>query len=200
MYFWAGLAGALATMTKSPGLLLLPALIATLGERYLKMRKVEYRSLWLLLIPCGFLAVCLIYYVQYGNFFAYFNSGDNIHLTYPFSAFNYSKRWIGTAWLEEIAFYFFMYAFTIVTLAKTHMRSLFYFGLVFFAALIFVEHRDIARYGLPLWPLACIAFEKEFTSRRFSIALLIVLPAIYFYAWNFMSQNVMPVSNWTPYI
>lgn len=198
-YAIAGIAGALATMTKSPGLLLFPALVLVLIERYIKTRKIDYSSFWILLVPCGFLAVCIIYAVQYGDFFAYFHSGDNIHLAFPYSAFNYSKQWVGTAWLEEIVFYFVLYAIAIVTLARTHLWSFFYFGVVFFSALIFVEHRDIARYGLPLWPLACIAFEKEFTSRRCVIGMIIALPAIYMYAWNFMAQNVMPVSNWIPY-
>ncbi len=199
-YLLAGIAGALAAMTKSPGILLFPALFMALLERFSKTKKFELPSLWIFLIPCGFLAVCLIYAVQYGNFFAYFQSGDNIHLTYPFSAFNYSKRWIGTAWLEEIVFYFMMYSLAVVTLARHHLRSLYYFGIIFFGAVIFVEHRDIARYSLPLWPLACIAFEKQFTDKRFLLAAAVISPALFFYAWNFMSQNVMPVSNWAPFI
>jgi hypothetical protein len=45
-----------------------------------------------------------------------------------------------------------------------------------------------------------ITFEKFFTSKRFQLLLIILLPAIYMYAWNFMGENVMPNINWTPFL
>ena len=152
------------------------------------------------MIPVRLIIVFLFYFVQTGDFFAYFHSGDNIHLVYPYSAFDFTKRWVGTAWLEDLVFYFGVYLLTVVTLYKSHQRSLFYFGLVFLTATIFVQHRDIARYSLPLWPLGLMAFPTFFTSKRFMIVFLILLPAIYLYAWNFMLYNVMPITDWTPYM
>lgn len=199
-YALAGLMGGLATMAKLPGILLLPAFMLVLAERYYKTKKFDYASLSLVLIPVGLLAVCLLYLLQYHDFFAYWHTGYVVPMPYPFAAFNQSARWVGTSWLEEVIFYFAMYGLTAVYLKDSKYRSFFYFSLVFFIGLLFVQHRDISRYSLPLWPLACIAFEKFFTSRKFLIVLAVLLPGIYLYAWNFMQTNVMPISNWAPFM
>ncbi|EKE15482.1 MAG: hypothetical protein ACD_12C00002G0001, partial [uncultured bacterium] len=141
----------------------------------------------IVLIPLGLLGVFGLYAKQYGDFFAYFHSGDNIHLTFPFAVFNFQKNWVGTAWLEEIIFYYFIYGLAVITLKDSKYRSFFYFSLVFFMATLFVQHRDISRYSLPLWPLALIAFEKFFTSKKFLIIFIILLPAIFLFAWNFLN-------------
>ena len=79
-------------------------------------------------------------------------------------------------------------------------QILFCFGLIFFIALILVQHRDISRYALPLLPIALITFEKFFTSKKFLIVLIVLIPAIYAYAWNFMLVNVAPISDWAPFL
>lgn len=199
--FWlAGFFGGLATMTKTPGLLLFGAYGLVFIERILRDRKINWNWLGILLIPFGLLIVFGIYAVQYKDFLAYFHSGDNIHLVFPYSVFNFQKTWVGTAWLEEIIFYYFMYGLSVIYLKDSRYRSFFYFGLVFFTATLFVQHRDISRYSLPLWPLALIAFEKFFTSKRFLLICVILLPAIFIYAWNLLLYNVMPISNWAAFL
>jgi len=199
-YLAAGAAGALSAMVKTPGVLLFAAYGLVFLEKYLKEKKIQWKYMGILLIPLGFVAVCTLYYFQYGDFLAYFHSGDNIHLVFPYSVFNFQKTWVGTAWLEDIIFYFFLYLYTIFTLKDIRYRSFFYFSVIFFVAVLFVQHRDIARYSLPLWPLSAIAFERFLTSKKFLIAFMVLLPAIYLYAWNFMAYNVMPISNWLPYL
>ena len=207
--FWlAGLFGGLATMTKTPGILLFGAYGLVFVERLIldsRLRgndtfRINWNWLGVSLIPFGLLAVFGIYAVQYKDFLAYFHSGDNIHLTTPFSVFNFQKNWIGTAWLEEILFYYFMYGLALINLKDSKYRSFFYFGLVFFTATLFVQHRDISRYSLPLWPLALIAFEKFFTSKKFWIIFVILLPALFLYAWNFLLYNIMPISDWSAFL
>ncbi len=205
--FWlAGLFGGLAAMTKTPGILLFPAYIFVIIESYVsrlgrdQSKIFNFKWLFLLLIPIGLFIVFSIYAIQYKDFFAYFNSGDNIHLVFPYSVFNFQKPWVGTAWLEEILFYYFIYGLTIIYLKNSKYRSFFYFGLVFFTATLFVQHRDISRYSLPLWPLALVAFEKFFTSKKFWIIFVILLPAIFLYAWNFLLYNVMPISDWSAFL
>lgn len=208
-YLLAGLMGALATMTKTPGGLLFFVYLLVLAEKFFKNNKPKYRRpkiaylgilSSIVFIPLGLLLVFYIYWLQTGDFFAYFHSGDNIHLVFPYSVFNFQKTWVGNAWLEDILFYFFLYFLTIFQLKGTKYRSLFYSSLVFFAAIIFVQHRDIARYSLPLWPLACIGSERFFTSKKFLISFFVLLPAIYFYAWNFLLFNIMPISDWGPFL
>ncbi|MBI5123784.1 glycosyltransferase family 39 protein [Candidatus Roizmanbacteria bacterium] len=199
--FWlAGLFGGLATMTKTPGILLFAGYGLVFIERLIKEKKISWHWLGIILIPLGLLGVFGLYGIQYKDFFAYFHSGDNIHLVFPYSVFNFQKPWVGTAWLEEILFYYFIYGLAIINLKDNKYRSFFYFGLVFFTAALFVQHRDISRYSLPLWPLGLIAFEKFFISKRFLIVFLILLPAIYLYAWNFLGYNIMPIADWKPFL
>lgn len=199
-YFFAGIFGALATLTKSPGVLLAIAYALVFLERAIKEKKQDYSGYPILLIPIALLAVFAWYSFQYHDVLAYFHSGDNLHLVFPFSVFNYQKSWVGTAWLEDALIYFFMYALTVVYLWSSKNRTFFYFSVVFFAATLFVQHRDISRYSLPLWPFACIAFERLFTSKKFLIAAAIILPGIYLYAWNFLLFNILPVSDWRPFL
>jgi len=199
-YFLAGIFGAFSVMTKSPGVLLFIAYILVIIETFMKTKKIQWQWTGILLVPVGLLVVFIMYAVQYNDFLAYFHSGDNIHLVFPYAAFNYQKTWVGTAWLEDIIFYFALYLSSVVLLKESKYRSFYYFGLVFLTATIFVQHRDISRYSLPLWPLACIAFEKHFTSKKFLIVFLVLLPAIYLYAWNFALFNVLPISDWKPYL
>ncbi len=208
-YLLAGIFGGLATITKTPGILLFFAYFLVLAEKFLQSFEHRERKMqlikdylhyfWILLIPLALLAVFAFYWRQYQDFFAYFNSGDNIHLVYPFSVFDFKKSWVGTAWLEDVLFYYFIYGLAVVNLKNTKYRSFFYFSLIFFLAIIFVQHRDISRYSLPLWPMAIISFKNFFSSKEFLIVSLILLPAIYFYALNFLQYNIMPISDWSAF-
>jgi len=199
--FWlAGLFGGLATMTKTPGILLFAGYGLVFIERMIGEKKINWNWLGIILIPLGLLGVFGIYAIQYKDFFAYFHSGDNIHLVFPFSVFNFQKSWVGTAWLEDVLFYYFLYGLSIFYLKDSKYRSFFYFSLIFFIATLFVQHRDISRYSLPLWPLALIAFEKFFTSKKFLLIGIILLPAIFLFARNFLLYNVMPISDWSPFL
>jgi hypothetical protein len=196
----AGLFGALSVMTKSPGILLFLAYSLVLIEQFYKTKKIEWKAWGIGLIPLGLLAVFLLYWKQYGDFFAYFHSGDNLHLVFPYAVFNFQKPWVGTAWLEDAIFYFFLYLMTVISLKDIKYRSFFYFPLVFFIATIFIQHRDISRYSLPLWPFACMAFASFFTSKKVIIAFIILLPAIFLYAWNLSVFNVIKISDWAAFL
>ncbi len=234
-YFLAGLAGALAAMTKTPAMILFGAYALYFTAEYMRNKKINYTWLSILLIPAGLFLVFLLYHIQYGDFLAYFHSGDNIHLLFPpYQIFNYQKAWVGTGWLEEVALVYLFYAYTVVHLfpSKELVRDsvgglfsrivvnvisliknvhvsrditdiqkiFFYFSLLFFMAIISVQHRDISRYSLPMLPIALITFEKFFTSKRFLIALAILLPGFFLYAWNMMLWNVAPITDWSPFL
>jgi len=236
-YLFAGLLGGLATMTKTPGILLFPVYILVLLEswavthlsfraesrnletfqrfaRFLSRNvllrndkldsevtfKWNWKYFYLFLIPLGLLAVFGIYSIQYNDFFAYFHSGDNIHLVFPYAVFNSSSPWVGTAWLEDILFYFALYISTAVALWRSKHRSFFYFSFIFLTATLFVQHRDISRYSLPIWPLACIAFEHILTTKRALFIGALLIAGIYMYTWNFLGANVMPISEWLPFL
>lgn len=224
-YLVAGILGGLSAMTKTPGVLLFIAFLLVFLEQYLLSRKIFagflhkltkvveiprlqksslgmtlFNILQLSLIPAGLILVFLFYQYRYNDFFAYFHTNANVPMPYPFAAFNFQQKWVGSAWLEDIVLYLFIYLISVVYLWNSKYRSLFYFSLVFFSASIFIQHRDISRYMIPLWPIACIALEKFLTSKKFLIVFLILLPAIYMYAWNFIVFNVMPIGDWSPFL
>ena len=203
--FLAGVFGAIAQITKSPGVLLFISYLGYLG--YLSfLRKITIKemikfSLPLFLIPLSLLVVFLLYKVRTNDFLAYFHSGDNFHLLFPpYQGFFPEKSWLGTFWNEDMVWQYLLGALTVVLLLKQKYYDLASFAGVFFTATLLVAHRDLARYSLPIMPFALIAFDKYIQKKEFKIALLIVIPAIYLYAVNFIGGNTAPVADWTPYL
>lgn len=211
-YLWAGLWGAVAQMTKSPGILLFAAyaavwilprlreLAAAKAGQWLKHLNLT-QFLYLGIIPLSLIAVFTLYAFTYGNFFAYFTSGDNIHLFFPpFQIFNYSAPWVGTFWLEEVIFVYLIGFLGLIRLIKQKKADMAWFVGIFFASIIFVSHRDILRYSLPVVPFLLIAFGEVVNSREFKAALFFLLIPIYLFSLAYISQNVMPISNWAPFL
>lgn len=211
-YLWAGLWGAVAQLTKSPGILLFIAYGLTIATIKIQELATTSSSKWLknlhpfrysplFLIPFALLSVFYLYKLQLNDFWAYFNSGDNIHLFFPpFQVFNYSQPWVGTFWLEDIVFVYLFGAIGIATLVKQKERAIYWFTGILFTTLLFVSHRDILRYGLPIFPFLLVAFKNAVTTWEFKIGFLVILIPIYLYTLVFISQNTMPISNWTPLI
>ena len=203
-YWLAGIFGALAQVTKSPGILLFAGYsiylfkdIKSVGDFGEKFKKIVP----LLLIPLSALAVFLFYQIRTGDFLAYFHSGDNFHLVFsPYQSFSQNRSWLGDFWREDMVWQYLLGALAVIFLFKQKFYDLAGFAGIFFAATLFVAHRDLARYSLPLIPFSLIAFDKFLQKREFKIALLIILPAIYLYAINFISHNTAPVADWSPYL
>lgn len=202
-YLFAGIAGFLAQMTKSPAILLFVAYLIQIIIPHIKnLKKIDIKKyLPLLLIPAGILVVFTIYGVRYGDFFTYFKSGDNIHLFFPpFQIFNYSAPWVGTFWLEEVIFIYAIGVLGIYKLYQEKMTMYFYFTLTFFVSLLFVAHRDLLRYTLPIVPFLLIAFREILIKKEFKIVLAVIIIPIYLYSLAFISQNAMPIANWNPFL
>ncbi len=208
-YFLAGVFGALAQFTKSAGILLFPAYLGTLIlPKYKELlinptekltKKVSLKPLYLLLIPLSLLAVFFLYGIKFNDFFAYFHSGDNIHLLFPpFQIFNYSAPWVNTHWLEEIIFIYLFGALGLLKLIKSKNETLSWFVGIFFLVTLFISHRDLMRYSLPVVPFLLLAFSDFLNKKEFKIALILILIPIYLFSLAFISKNVMPISDWSP--
>ena len=164
---------------------------------------IDFRYFSLLLIPLSLLGVFAVFKLTLGNFFAYFNSGDNIHLFFPpFQIFNYAAPWVGTLWLEEIIF---VYLFGIVGISHLYQKltddknyAPFWFTLIFFSMIFFVSHRDIIRYALPVVPFLILGFSDFLLKKEFKYLFLIIIIPIYLFSLSYISQNIMPISDWTP--
>lgn len=203
-YWLAGIWGAVAQLTKAPGILLFIS-YATIAMLPLFSGKLTITNLKkylpTLLIPLALTLVFGIYAVTTGDFFAYFKSGDNIHLFFPpFQIFNSTAPWVGTFWLEEVIFVYAIGAMAVYRLFKKEEIELGVFAAVFFILTLFISHRDLIRYSLPLVPLMFAAFSDLLLRKQFRFALMVIAIPIYLYSISFISQNVMPISNWAPFL
>lgn len=191
---------------KSPGVLLAGSLgLITLVKIYQEKNQLKdaLKKYWPMLItPVGLLAVFFFYYLVTGDFLMYFKTGDNIHLYWPpFQVFNFLERWVNTIWLEDVVFIYLAGLILLLKLwEKYRFDILFLFPGIFYLSILFVSHRDISRYLLPAVPFLILGGESFFTSKKFLIALAILLPALFLYSINFISFNVMPLADWTPYL
>lgn len=202
--FTCGLLGALAQLTRPPAILLfisfgLYVLFITFKTRLPSPTKLIlnlFSYFPLLLIPILLLLVFSWYNFAYNDFFAYFHSGDNIHLTIPpFQVFNKDQYWVGDIWLEDVVYIFALGFLGGILLLKQKLYPLAFFVLTYLAASTLVAHRDLSRYVLPVFPFLLIAFEKVLVSKEFRIVLAIIALAIYLYAQNFLLANISPIPN-----
>lgn len=211
-YWAAGLWGVAAQLTKSPGILLFVAYFSYFAIPSLKVFATQSFVKWvgglnlkktfpIFLIPLSLIGLFVFYGVRFNNFLAYFQSGDNIHLFFPpFQIFNYSQPWVGTFWLEEVIFVYLLGILGILKLIQQKRKELAWFVGVFFFSVLFVSHRDIIRYSLPIVPFLLVAFSDTITKKEFKIAMAVILIPIYLFSISYISQNVMPISDWTPFL
>lgn len=193
-----GISGLFAQITRPPGIILFTALMLYLFFK-LFLQKTTLNHLKyspLILIPFGLFGIFYLYGQTLGDFWAYFHSGDNIHLTFPpFQVFNKYQSWVGDIWLEDIVYIFLLGFLGGILLIKQKLYPLAFFVLVYLTASTLIAHRDISRYLLPISPFILIAFEKVLISREFKIILPIIAMVIYLYSQNFLLSNVAPIPN-----
>ena len=116
----------------------------------------------------------------------------------PFRIFNPDLTWVGTFWLEEIVWVYLLITMGLAYLIKQKETVLATFVGVFLTSLIFVAHRDIARYALPVVPFVFVAFNKFLSSTEFKWILLLLIVPVYLFSIVFIANNVTPISDWGP--
>jgi len=206
-YLGSALWVVLAQLLKSPGLLLLVSLGLAwiLDEKNRGEVKKKISELWpYVLVPVSVFFVFLVYKIQLGDFWAYFNSGDNIHLNpLPYLVFISTKSWLGTIWLEDVIYIFLLGMLALFGLKKkfwSKEKILFLFPLLYFVAGLLIAHRDMSRYLSPTYPFFILGFSKYLVRKEFKIVFFLVLPAVILYAVNFVVGNVAPIADWAPYL
>lgn len=201
--FWvAGLFGFLAQLTKSPAIILLAAYgIFALIESF-KTKRIQFKYLPLLIQILAVPALFWFYGVRTGDIWAYFHSGDNIHLFWPpFSVFTpLGQHWVNSFWLEDIIWTWLIFGLGIIKLKDKKADIEMYFSGLFFLSTLFVAHRDISRYILPIAPFVLIGWDKLIQKKELKIVLAILVIPILLYSWNFLLNNVAPIADWTPYL
>lgn len=208
-WWLAGIFGALAQLTKPPAILLLISYCITLISIYWPklarsnfsswVKNLRWEAYPIFLIPVALFSIYVFYGIRYNDFFAYFNSGDNIHLKFPpFQVFNPGEPWVGTFWLEEIIWVYAFGLLGFLYLIKQKQILFASFVGVFFLSILFVAHRDIGRYALPIVPFLFVAFARLLASREFKIAFMVLILPIYLFSLAFISNNVTPIGDWGP--
>lgn len=206
--FFSAIFAAMAQVTRPPGILLFISIAFYLLYKMLSSyNKTGFKKAFLeniqyypfLFVPISLFLIFYYYGIVYHDFFAYFHSGDNIHLTLPpFAVFNKFQSWVGDIWLEDIIYTTILGFYGTILLFKKKLYPLAFFTLTYLSASVFVAHRDISRYILPVAPFILIAFEKVLVSKEFKIILPIVILAIYLYSQNFILANTAPIPNLLP--
>jgi len=196
---------ALAQMFKTPAILLVFSYAIMAIYELVKTKnlgQVVKKYYPYLLTPITILGIFYLYYLQTGNFWAYFQSGDNFHLNFlPYLVFISTKSWINTIWLEDIVYIFFIAIYGVYRLLKKYKFDIVaIFPLVFLLATLLVAHRDISRYIAPIYPFLLLAFHRFLNKKSIKIILLLLLPAIILYGINFVCGNVASISDWTNYL
>jgi hypothetical protein len=204
-YWLAGLWGGLAQLTKSPAILLFASFGVFEGINILRNKKYLLSGLsnWLktATIPLAILLVFGFYSLRVGDFWAYLNSGDNFHLLWPpFSLFGESGAWVGDFWLEEIIWLWLLYGVGTIRLWIKKKNMLASFASVFFVSTLFVSHRDIARYIIPVFPLMFLSYREVLVKREVKWALGIIAIPSFLFALNFILNNMAPVADWAAYL
>lgn len=196
---------AIAQLFKSPGILLFAAYgIIAISElvKGKKFTQVFKKYLPYALVPLTVLAIFTFYYLETGDFLAYFHSGDNFHLNLlPYLVFISTKSWINTIWLEDIIYIYLLAIYGVYRLIKRYKFDIIaIYPLVFTLATLLVAHRDISRYIAPIYPLMLIAYKKPINAKAIKFILIILIPAIVLYAINYVAGNTAPISSWAPYL
>lgn len=201
-FLLSALFAALAQLLKSPGIILFAAYVLAALFSFIKSKKINLNYLYYLLVPLTVFGIFYFYYLQTGDFWAYFHSGDNFHLSlFPYPVFVSNRSWIQTIWLEDVIYIFALTFFALKKLWKKYSSQIiFLFPLLFTLATLLVAHRDISRYIAPLYPFIFLAFGKKIVKKKNRFIFWLLLPAVILYAVNFIIGNTAPVSDWGAYL
>jgi hypothetical protein len=202
-YWLSAIFVAIVQTLKSPGLILFAAFVLDWLIQLVKTRQLNLpKYFWYLFSPLSVVAIFYLYYLQTGDFMAYFHSGDNIHLSFiPYSVFMSQNVWIDTIWLEDVIYIFGLAIIALFSLQHKFKKSIiFLFPLLFTIATIFVGHRDISRYIAPVYPFIILSLGKFLTQKRILLVFIILIPAVILYSINFITGNTAPIGNWAPYL
>ena len=200
-YFLSAIFAAFAQSLKSPGILLFASYGIIAIYELIKNKNfsaVFKKYFYFILTPLTIFAIFSLYRIQTGDFWAYFNSGDNFHLNkLPYLVFISTKSWIGSIWLEDIIYIYLIAIYGVYYLFKKYKFDIVsVFPAVFTFATLLVAHRDISRYIAPVYPFLLLAFGKFLSKKSSKIIFIILIPAIFLYAINYAIGNVAPITDW----
>ncbi|MFH2085950.1 MAG: hypothetical protein ABII21_04170 [bacterium] len=188
-YWPSAIAGALAVLTRSPGIILFAGYILAMWHK--PKHFIPY-----LIMPLTLVGLFVFYGFRYQDLLAYFHSGDNLHLFFPpFQIFSNMQSWISDMWREDIIY---LYVFYGLGLAMVKDKTVKAYGWIYGAILLFVAHRDLGRYALPIAPMALLGYAPRLPKvpkKAWWVMAVLIIP-IYLLGWQFILKNIQPISDW----
>lgn len=200
-HWGSALAGSLAVLTRSPGILLFGAYALQFllqSDSITKKLKLYYPYL---LTPLSLIGLWIYYGVTFGSFWAYFKVGGNINLYYPFAVFASNMPWVGDIWTEDIIYLtIFMVIGIYLYIRKKGWGGISLFALLYAVFTLCVAHRDLARYSLPLAPIMIAGWSEIVPPKLGKWIGCILLIPVFLYSWQFVLANYQVVMDWTKYL
>jgi hypothetical protein len=184
---FSAIAASLAALTRIFGLLLFPVILVSLAIR----KQLDLKNLaWTLLIPSALLLLFCIYFISFGDFFAYFSVNvGNLHEPFKILLTN------GDSYFRELyGILIIAYALAAFALWERGEKEMSLFIIFYLPVIALLTHGDVSRYMLPIVPFALIGFERIFPKNRFAFTFIIVIAAILavIYTWLMIPLNPMP--------
>lgn len=203
-YWLAGLAGAAALFTRSPGIFLwVGYMLWLLWEASSRMWKenrfnlsyVNWKAFFgVSLIPLTLPVIFGIYAWHFGDFLAYLRVDEEVlHV----GLFPFPSVADGGAGSTGVFYYYLIEVVGLALLWKQGRRDLFWIGLGTVAYTFFLLHPDVLRYSLPAFPLIlAIPFAEQLSGKVARWLALPVLVAIYLYSWGALNTNLIWLETW----
>lgn len=191
-YFLSSISLLFCTLTKINALLLVLSYFCIF--LFLKRRKII--NIFFYFLPIfGVIALFYYYFLQYGNFFVYFQTDarcfESLSLfKMPYSVFDASACYVGTIHLDDMFWFYGIGFLAILKMLKEGKRELLMFFLPSFIPMIFLAHLDFTRHGIFLYFLFGIIFSNFLVKKEVRIILILLIPAVYLYARNFVNVNI----------
>jgi len=107
-----------------------------------------------------------------------------------YSQFNSNAKEIKTFFLEDLLFYFGAVWLYIFDKVQKYKDFLFFFVISYFGFILTVQHRDLARYLVPIMPIIIGSAHEFFEKKAVKWTFLALLPAVYWYVINFIASNM----------
>ena len=184
---WSCAAAGFAAVTRSSGIMMLPA-----WALILELRGRRRSMPWLLLIPAGLGAYLVFAQARFGDFLAPFAPNlDKISSPFPFSFLGWL---IGVNHIAQAEFYIylaFVYALGITRLLAYPVPMIYAaFQLAFYVC---IGSEDWSRYFLAMAPFALVlGFRDLWASRPARWLLAAYAPVTLYYCWNSIVHNLIP--------
>ena len=206
-HWLAGIMGGLAVLTRSPGILLFGGYLLFFLKKYHKNIALFIKSIIpYSLIPLFLLGLWSFYGWKFGSFWAYFQSGDNLHLFFPpFQIFSNMTSWVSGMWLEDVIYLYLifsigLYLFWKQTQKNKKLLPVLLWGIIYFAVILLVAHRDVARYSLPIAPVVLAGYGDKLAKSRYRWWILWIIIPVFLWGWNFVLHNIQPISDWSAFL